>query len=51
MSLINKLDISFKLDGLGKIFSGMVSLLWPLATLYAFSYMEHAKKKSIYFQV
>ena len=43
------LDISFKLDGLGKIFSGMVSLLWPLATLYAFSYMEHAKKKSIYF--
>ena len=43
------LDISLKLDGLGKIFSGMVSLLWPLATLYAFSYMEHAKKKSIYF--
>ena len=43
------LDISFKLDGLGKIFSGMVSILWPLATLYAFSYMEHAKKKSIYF--
>ena len=45
------LDISFKLDGLGKIFSGMVSILWPLATLYAFSYMEHAKKKSIYFCV
>lgn len=43
------LDISFKLDGLGKIFSGMVSILWPLATLYAFSYMKHAAKKSIYF--
>ena len=43
------LDISLRLDGLGKIFSGMVSILWPLATLYAFSYMEHAKKKPIYF--
>lgn len=43
------LDISLKLDGLGKIFSGMVSVLWPLATLYAFSYMEHAKKKPVYF--
>ena len=27
------LDISLKLDGLGKIFSGMVSVLWPLAML------------------
>lgn len=43
------LDMSLKLDGLGKIFSGMVSVLWPLAMLYAFSYMEHAKKKNIYF--
>jgi multicomponent Na+:H+ antiporter subunit D len=43
------LDISFKLDGFGKIFSGMVSILWPLATLYAFSYMKHAKKKRVYF--
>lgn len=43
------LDISFKLDGMGKIFSGMVSVLWPLATLYAFSYMEHAAKKPVYF--
>ena len=43
------LDISFKLDGLGKIFSGMVSILWPLATLYAFSYMKHARKKRVYF--
>lgn len=43
------LDISLKLDGLGKIFSGMVSILWPLAMLYAFSYMKHAAKKNIYF--
>ena len=43
------LDFSLKLDGFGKIFSGMVSILWPLATLYAFSYMKHASKKRIYF--
>lgn len=43
------LDISLKLDGLGKIFSGMVSILWPLAMLYAFSYMKHAAKRNIYF--
>ena len=35
------LTVSFKLDGLGRIFSGMVALLWPLSTLYAFEYMEH----------
>jgi len=35
------LTVSFKLDGLGRIFGGMVALLWPLATLYAFEYMEH----------
>lgn len=43
------LDISFKLDGLGKIFSAMVSVLWPLAMLYAFSYMKHAAMKKVYF--
>ena len=43
------LDFSLKLDGFGKIFSGMVSILWPLATLYAFSYMKHASKKRVYF--
>lgn len=35
------LTISLKLDGLGRVFAGMVALLWPLASLYAFEYMEH----------
>ena len=35
------LSISLKLDGLGRVFAGMVALLWPLASLYAFEYMEH----------
>jgi len=41
LKLTANLTISFKLDGLGRVFSGMVAVLWPLATLYAFEYMEH----------
>ena len=41
LKLTTNLTVSFKLDGLGRLFSGMVAILWPLATLYAFEYMEH----------
>ncbi|MBR6571209.1 MAG: proton-conducting membrane transporter [Clostridia bacterium] len=41
LKLTTNLTLSFKLDGLGRVFSGMVAVLWPLATLYAFEYMEH----------
>ena len=35
------LSVYFRLDGAGMVFAGLVSFLWPLATLYAFEYMEH----------
>ncbi len=35
------LTFSLKLDGLGRVFAGLVAFLWPLATLYALEYMEH----------
>ena len=41
LKLTTNLTISFRLDGLGRVFSGMVAVLWPLATLYGFEYMEH----------
>ena len=41
LKLTTNLTLSFRLDGLGRVFSGMVAVLWPLATLYAFEYMEH----------
>ena len=28
------LSISFKIDGMTMVFAGLVSILWPLATLY-----------------
>lgn len=38
------LSITFRMDGMSKVFGGLVSTLWPLATLYAFEYMLHEKE-------
>jgi len=46
---IEDLSISFKIDGLTMVFAGLVSVLWPLATLYAFEYMEHESHEKIFF--
>lgn len=47
--LTGNLSISFRLDGLGTVFAAIVSLLWPLASLYAFEYMEHEGHEKIFF--
>ncbi len=49
LKLTANLTLSFKLDGLGRLFSGMVAVLWPLATLYAFEYMEHEGGENHFF--
>ena len=36
----NDLKVFFRLDGAGVVFAGLVSLLWPFATLYASDYIE-----------
>ena len=46
---VNNLSISFKIDGMTVIFAGLVAVLWPLATLYAFEYMEHAENVKAFF--
>lgn len=43
------LSISFKIDGMGMIFGGLVSALWPLATLYAFEYMAKEEHEKVFF--
>lgn len=43
------LSLSFQLDGLGTVFAGIVSLMWPLAVLYAFEYMKHEGHEKIFF--
>ena len=46
---VHELSISFKIDGMSMVFAGLVAVLWPLATLYAFEYMEHEKNEKIFF--
>lgn len=43
--LTGNLRVVLKLDGLGCVFAGLVSFLWPLANLYAFEYMSHDEKR------
>lgn len=46
---VHELSISFKIDGMTMVFAGLVSVLWPIATLYAFEYMEHEENEKIFF--
>ena len=46
---VENLSISFKIDGMSMVFAGLVAILWPLATLYAFEYMHHEKNEKPFF--
>lgn len=43
------LSISFRVDGLGTVFAGLVAALWPFATLYSFEYMKHEGHEKYFF--
>lgn len=47
--LTGNLDFALRLDGMGSVFSCIVAILWPLATLYAFEYMEHEERTTSFF--
>ncbi|MCR4655029.1 MAG: proton-conducting membrane transporter [Lachnospiraceae bacterium] len=34
------LSLSLRIDGLSRVFAGLISFMWPFASLYAFEYME-----------
>ena len=42
-------SITFSADGLGSLFAGMISLMWPLVMFYAFSYMKESERKNSFF--
>lgn len=46
---VEDLSISFKIDGMSMVFAGLVAILWPLAVLYSFEYMEHEEREKIFF--
>ena len=48
-SLTSSTSIAFRIDGLSRVFGGLLAGLWPLASLYAFEYMRHSQKQSSFF--
>lgn len=49
INLAGNLEVTFHIDGLSSVFAGLIAFLWPLATLYAFEYMEHEGKEDSFF--
>lgn len=43
------LTLALNLDGLGKIFAGLVAALWPFTTIYAFEYMKHEERQQMFY--
>jgi len=46
--LIDKLPLAFRLDGAACTFAGLVAVLWPIASLYAFEYMKHEERENAF---
>lgn len=49
LQLTDELYLALKPDGIGKFFAGMIAILWPFATLYAFEYMKHENHKGMFY--
>lgn len=49
LRLTDTLSLTLMIDGVGGVFTALVAFLWPLATLYAFEYMEHEGGENHFF--
>ncbi|MEG1875627.1 MAG: proton-conducting transporter membrane subunit [Angelakisella sp.] len=49
LALGDKLTLALRADGLSKVFGTLVSLLWPVTTLYSFEYMSHEGGENRFF--
>lgn len=43
------IPILFKIDGVSKLFAGLVSVMWTATTFFSFEYMKHEKNEERYF--
>lgn len=43
------LTLALRVDGLSRVFLGIVAVLWPIAILYSFEYMSHEHGESRFF--
>ena len=49
LRMSEKLVLAFRLDGASMFFGLIIGILWPVTTLYAFSYMEHEDHQNKFF--
>lgn len=49
INLAGNLAVTFHVDGMSCVFAGLISALWPFATLYAFEYMEKEGHEDTFF--
>lgn len=49
LRLTENLTITLRVDGLTRVFGALIAFLWPLATLYAFEYMEAEGRENTFF--
>lgn len=47
--LYDGLTLTLHIDGMTRVFAGLVALLWPLASLYGFEYMKHEERPDSFF--
>ncbi len=45
----DRLTVSLRLDGIGRVFAGLVALLWPMTSLYALDYMRGDGHENTFF--
>ncbi len=43
------LSVTFRMDGMGAVYAGLLAVLWPLAMLYSFEYMKHEDNEGSFF--
>lgn len=43
------LTMTYRFDGLGRFFAGILATLWPITVLYALSYMEHEPRQKAFY--
>ena len=44
-----KVTFALKIDGLSMVFAGLISVLWPIATLYSYEYMSTEEREQPFF--
>lgn len=45
----DEIELAFRIDGLGRIFAGLVAALWPVTACFAVSYMKNEERLPLFY--